>query len=118
MSVNRLFTTREITIRQRQVGVPQDYKKAIYWYRKAAEQGDIGAQNNLGWSYVEGKGVQYDLVIAYKWLYLAAETGNTHAGKNRDGIAKIMTPDQISEAKKLVQEWKLQKGKQRLGDSD
>ena len=29
-------------------GVPQDYKTAVKWYRLAAEQGDAGAQFNLG----------------------------------------------------------------------
>ena len=30
------------------IGVPQDYAKAVYWYRKAAEQGFALAQYNLG----------------------------------------------------------------------
>ena len=29
-------------------GVPQDYKEAVKWYRKAAEQGDAIAQRSLG----------------------------------------------------------------------
>ena len=29
-------------------GVPQDHAQAAIWYRKAAEQGDAKAQNNLG----------------------------------------------------------------------
>ena len=29
-------------------GVPQDYKQAISWYIKAAEQDDVVAQYNLG----------------------------------------------------------------------
>jgi len=29
-------------------GVPQDYKQAVEWYRKAADQGDARAQLNLG----------------------------------------------------------------------
>ena len=29
-------------------GVPQDYAQAIAWYRKAADQGNADAQNNLG----------------------------------------------------------------------
>jgi len=29
-------------------GVPQDYQQAVFWYRKAAEAGDTGAQSNLG----------------------------------------------------------------------
>ena len=30
------------------LGVPQDYAKAIKWYRKAAEQGEPRSQHNLG----------------------------------------------------------------------
>lgn len=29
-------------------GVAKDYKQAVYWYRKAAEQGHAGSQHNLG----------------------------------------------------------------------
>ncbi len=28
-------------------GIPQDYEKAFYWFSKAAEQGDAGAQQIL-----------------------------------------------------------------------
>jgi TPR repeat protein len=46
-------------------GVAQDYKEAVNWYRKAAEQGDERAQYNLGVMYAIGQGVappcQYDL---------------------------------------------------------
>jgi TPR repeat protein len=29
------------------LGVAQDYKQAVYWYQKAADQGYAEAQNNL-----------------------------------------------------------------------
>jgi TPR repeat protein len=29
------------------LGVPQDYNKALYWYKKAAEQGYAPAKANL-----------------------------------------------------------------------
>ena len=29
------------------LGVPQDYSKALYWYKKAAEQGSATAEANL-----------------------------------------------------------------------
>ena len=32
-------------------GVPQSFKKALVWYRKAAEQGHSVAQRNLGVMY-------------------------------------------------------------------
>lgn len=53
----------------------QNYVEAEKWFRKAAEQGHAGAQNNLGLMYRNNKG---DLVEAMKWLRLAADQG--HAG--------------------------------------
>ena len=38
-------------------GVPQDYKDAVKWYRKAAEQGHATAQLSLGLMYHYGQGV-------------------------------------------------------------
>ena len=56
-------------------GVPQDYKEAAKWYRKAAEQGDSLAQGELGWLYNVGKGVVQDDKEAAKWYAKAAEQG-------------------------------------------
>ena len=39
------------------LGVPQDYKEAVKWYRLSAEQGHASAQINLGNMYAEGQGV-------------------------------------------------------------
>ena len=38
-------------------GVDVNYKKAIEWYKKAAEQGHADAQYNLGVMYENGDGV-------------------------------------------------------------
>jgi TPR repeat protein len=56
------------------VGVPQDYKEAVSWYRKAAEQGFAGAQGNLGVMYGNGLGVPRDFVQSYMWLNLGASS--------------------------------------------
>jgi TPR repeat protein len=97
-------------------GVPQDYLEAVKWYRRAAEQGDSSAQNNLGLMYANGKGVHKDYVLAHMWYNLAAsladptETEIMEKAKiNRDKIASIMTPAQISKAQKLAREWKSKK---------
>ncbi|MEX1298015.1 MAG: tetratricopeptide repeat protein [Desulfotignum sp.] len=76
--------------------VPQDHKKAAYWYKKAAEQGYADAQHNLGYMYAEGQGVPQDLKLAYVWSSLAAAQGK--GINNRDVIAKMLTPQQLSEA--------------------
>lgn len=52
---------------------PQDLTAATTWYRLAAEQGDVEAQNNLGAMYQNGMGVPTDLAEAARWYRLAAE---------------------------------------------
>ena len=58
-------------------GVPQNYSKAVKWFRKAAEQGDSNAQYRLGLKYSVGHGVPQDYSEAAKWFYKSAEQGNT-----------------------------------------
>ena len=60
-------------------GVAQDYTQAVYWYRKAAEQGYFDAQNDLGTAYYNGKGVPQDYTQAVYWFRKAAEQGNKPA---------------------------------------
>ena len=55
---------------------------AVKWYRKAAEQGDAGAQNNLGVVYELGQGVPQDHKTAVKWYRKAAEQGHAEAQYN------------------------------------
>jgi TPR repeat protein len=57
----------------------------LYWYRKAAEQGDIGALVAVGDMYysdrynANGYGVKTDYLEAEKWYKKAAEKGSTAA---------------------------------------
>ncbi len=64
-------------------GVPQDYKEAVKWYRKAAEQGYAKAQYHLGFILLmknsANEGVEQDGVEAVKWYRKAAEQGNAKA---------------------------------------
>ena len=92
-------------------GVPQDHAEGLKWYRKAAEQGNAKAQNNLGFMYGKGRGVPQDYVRAQMWYNLAASrlppgTDHAKAVKNRDILAAKMTPAQIAEAQRLARAWK------------
>jgi TPR repeat protein len=60
-------------------GVAQDYAVAAVWYRKAADQGDASAQNNLGFMYHRGRGVPQDYAAAAVWYRKAADQGNASA---------------------------------------
>lgn len=60
-------------------GVEQDYGKAAYWYEKAAKQGNVSAQFNLGVLYDKGQGVEQDYAKAAYWYEKAAEQGDVTA---------------------------------------
>ena len=57
-------------------GVPRDYSEAVKWFRKAAEQGNVDALNNLGVAYRDGQGVPQDYAEAVKWFLKAAQKGS------------------------------------------
>jgi len=63
-------------------GVEKDYKKAVKFYTKSAEQGYAMAQCNLGWCYENGKGVEQDYKKAVEWYTRAAEQGYDKAQNN------------------------------------
>ncbi len=87
-------------------GVPPDQKKAFTWIRLAADQGLHDAQYFLGLLYEHGKGIPQDFIQAHKWYNLAGVNGDEIADKDRDLLARRMTPAQIVEAQKLAREWK------------
>ena len=59
-----------------------DYGTALREWRPLAEQGDAGAQLNLGFMYDNGYGVPQDYNEAIKWYRRAAEQGNDRAQYN------------------------------------
>lgn len=60
----------------------QDYKRAVYYYRLAAEAGYAAAQNSLGYCYEKGYGVEKDKKLALSWYLKSAENGNVTAMRN------------------------------------
>ena len=92
---------------QRGNGVPQDDAEAVKWFRKAAEQGHAGAQNELGLIYQNGEGVPQDYAEAVKWFRMAAEQGNAYAQNELDQMkAKGIVVDK-AESKSLLEQRRL-----------
>lgn len=63
-------------------GVPINHELASYWYSLSACHGNIAAQNNLGFNYLNGQGVTQDYQKAIFWIRLAAKSDDQHAQYN------------------------------------
>ncbi len=61
------------------LGVDRNFKKAIYWFTKSANQGNNYAQYNLGIMYEYGQGVDQNTELAKYWYSLAAKSGDKNA---------------------------------------
>jgi len=60
----------------------KDYRTAFSGFKKLAEQGHAGAQNNLGFMYADGQGVPKDEQQEVEWYRKAAEQGVAGAQYN------------------------------------
>ena len=67
-------------------GVDVNHKKAIEWYKKAAEQGDAEAQCTVGGMYRHGQGVDKCDSSAMRWFAKAAAQGFEEAQAAIDDI--------------------------------
>lgn len=88
-------------------GVPRDYKQAVIWYRKAAEQGHSHAQFHFGGMYYKGFGVPKDYTLAYMWWDIATKSGDEDAKFNRDRVIQRMTAAQIKKTQEMSMNWKV-----------
>lgn len=89
------------------LGVTQNDAEAAKWYRKAADQRYHSAKYKLGDLYAKGQGVPQDYVEAYYWYSLGMDQQNNYDdyAKERDAVAKQLTPDQKMAVQKRVKEW-------------
>lgn len=71
----------------------KDREKAIAWFRKAALQGDVKAQSNLGHMLGAESPAAERRQEALMWLYLAADQGEATSDKTLKEIAVSIPPD-------------------------
>ena len=64
------------------IGVDKDFKKAVQWFRRAAEKGHAVAQYNLGIMTYLGQGVDQDYRQAAEWFRRAGEQDHAAAQYN------------------------------------
>jgi len=82
-----------------------DYQTAARWFNVAADHGLADSQFNLAILYENGMGVSKDLQQAYKWLMLAAKSGDKDAATRRDTLKAKLNADQLATAEADAEAW-------------
>lgn len=88
----------------------KDYKKAMYWAFKGAENGSPECMQFLSNAYRSGDGLVQDVVEGIKWTYLAAAAGDSWCRQwvKKNGISGLineyMAPI-LREAQKRASQW-------------
>ncbi len=80
----------------------RDERKAFYWTRHAALNGDRGAQYTLGEMYEGGRGVTRNVVGAYVMYSLAASSGNQLALESRERLKQTLSSEELAAAEQRL----------------
>jgi TPR repeat protein len=87
-------------------GIETNYAEAFKLYQRAAAQGYGDSQYNLGVMYEKGQSVPKDDAQAYFWWLLASSHEVADAARNRDRIARSLTPAQLEQEQTAASHWK------------
>lgn len=82
-------------------GTLQNYKYAHQRFEQAARLNNSEAQYLLGIMHRDGMGVPLSRDLAYAWLNIAASNGNEVAALERERLATIMSPAEMSRAQEM-----------------
>ena len=99
-----------------ELGVQDDITEAVKWYREAADQGEAEAQITLAIMYYNGLGVPQSEVFAYQWAKLSISNPSLASDERSDtqelldALTAELTPTEIAEAEKLVEQWEARAG--------
>lgn len=80
------------------VGILQNFGNTAKWIQTAAARGNPEGMLELGRLYRDGVGVEKNLVRAYVWFNRASAARNLDAVRERENIARTLTPEELKEA--------------------
>jgi hypothetical protein len=82
-------------------GVEQNYAEAVRYFKKAADQGSVDAQVELGSMYHDGQGVEKDYVMAVAYWSVALTLGNDKVANHNLLVALTeMTTEEYREGRR------------------
>jgi len=108
--MNAVMAFEESVARTDQLYANGNYGRAFPRYLKMAEYGDKFSQFRVAVMYELGRGVEKNLLQAFAWSYVAAETGQQQFKDYHRMIRQQMTADQIQAAGKLTRDYQLDFG--------
>jgi hypothetical protein len=88
-------------------GGRNDYPLAVKWFTEAAERGLADSQFNLAVLHQNGLGVPKNLKEAYKWLALAARSGDGDAASRIATIKSQLSPAEVRATDAVVAAWRV-----------
>lgn len=93
-----------------------DLAKALARFQKAAEDGNVTAQDSLGVMHANGEGVPRNYALALMWFEIASEnvpeadtSWQVRLAEFKSQVALHLTPAEVIEARRRAQEWKSQR---------
>ncbi|MEQ9447390.1 MAG: hypothetical protein RLN70_00605, partial [Rhodospirillaceae bacterium] len=89
-----------------------NFAAAAQKFQKAADQGNVTAQDSLGVMYANGEGISRDYLQAYMWFQIALSNVAPEDVHWRSRLARFMsqaaahlTPAQVLEAERRANAW-------------
>lgn len=89
-------------------GKPKSAEKAAELFQSLADKNWSSAQQMLGRMYSEGKGVEKNKLLAYKWLSIAVRNNANLANDlhpRRMALQKEIPPHSLQQVEKWIAEW-------------
>jgi TPR repeat protein len=77
--------------------------EAVSWFGRAADQGDVESQYELGLMLYKGTLVARDDVTAVQWIRLAAGRGHSEAQQLLKEMELLLNPDHLAAARKRAE---------------
>lgn len=80
-----------------------DYNKAAMWYLRSSYNGNSKAMAPLSIFYLQGKGVEKDILTAYAWAAIAVRLNNSAIGAQvvLDALGPILSEEQLNKARDI-----------------
>ncbi|MEX0963507.1 MAG: tetratricopeptide repeat protein [Pseudohongiellaceae bacterium] len=89
-------------------GTEVDRDKAVEMFGRAAKAGHPNAALLLANMFAEGEHVNKDAVQAHAWASMAIQNENLEAVALREDIQNRMSPQQLSQARRLFARWQIE----------